>query len=504
MRASLRSSLLLSWPLLACCEPHHASACDLGDAPTAVAWPVCPAVCENGGCGDRGLDAWTHREPCLRNPGSEQPICVFTDISFAGGRGISVVTTPERARYLASIPAFTDPANTRVLNPPLPGTPEAAAPRTKLYEIREVPGKGMGVVATTFIPRGSLIMANTASVMTDYRAFNELTKDQYAALQAAAASQLPVAHRSLVLNLSAHDPAAASTLPQPELVERIMAINSFDIDPLSDADPERHYSFFTLFPDIARINHDCRPNAEYLFLGPSTLAQAIHAARDIYPGEEISVSYLNPLQTRAKRAARMRETWGFDCACQACSLRGRLARESDERVEAIGWLHGELSEWSGSRAERSERDDLAMAELLVALYELERLWCLVHEGYVLAALAHNAAGSAWDAMRYARRALDWGVPMVGEEDEDMKEMAKLVESPWGHWSWRWRRERERKRQEQEEAMAKRRETEKGTAAEPGKGRRQGTVKRVEVPDGPLGYEKVREILKRNLEKYLGS
>ncbi|KAL1836592.1 hypothetical protein VTJ49DRAFT_4896 [Mycothermus thermophilus] len=439
MRASLRSSLLLAWPLLACCEPDHASACDLGDAPTAVTWPVCRAdwaqtvVCESGDCGDRGLDVWTHTEPCLWGRNSDQPICVFTDISFAGGRGISFVTTPERARYLASIPAFTDPTNARGLNPPLSGTPEAAMTRTKLYVMREVPGKGMGLVATTFIPRGSLIMANTPSIMTDYRAFNDLTKAQYTTLQAAAASHLPLPHRSLILNLSAHDPAAASTLPQAQLIERIMATNSFDIDPLSDADPDQHYSFFTLFPDIARMNHDCRPNAEYLFLGPSTLAQAVRAARDIYPGEEITLSYLNPLLTRAQRVARLRDTWGFDCTCQACSLRGQLARESDRRVEMIGWIQGELGEWTRARAERSERDDVALAELLVALYEMERLWGSLHEGYVLAALAYNAAGSAWDAVRYARRAVEWGVPMVGEEDEDLKEMATylniMAESP---------------------------------------------------------------------------
>lgn len=42
---------------------------------------------------------------------------------------------------------------------------------------------------------------------------------------------------------------------------------------------------------VSRFNHDCRPNADYWF-DPETLAQHIHATRNIAVGEEISLTYM--------------------------------------------------------------------------------------------------------------------------------------------------------------------------------------------------------------------
>lgn len=42
---------------------------------------------------------------------------------------------------------------------------------------------------------------------------------------------------------------------------------------------------------VSRFNHDCRPNADYWF-DPQTLVQHVYATRNIYPGEELSLSYM--------------------------------------------------------------------------------------------------------------------------------------------------------------------------------------------------------------------
>lgn len=42
---------------------------------------------------------------------------------------------------------------------------------------------------------------------------------------------------------------------------------------------------------VARMNHDCRPNADYWF-DKDTLVQHVFATRTIVPGEEISVTYI--------------------------------------------------------------------------------------------------------------------------------------------------------------------------------------------------------------------
>ena len=42
---------------------------------------------------------------------------------------------------------------------------------------------------------------------------------------------------------------------------------------------------------VSRMNHDCRPNADYHF-DPTTMTQYVHAIRPIAKGEEITISYI--------------------------------------------------------------------------------------------------------------------------------------------------------------------------------------------------------------------
>ncbi len=433
--------LLLAGPVLGHSDLGRAEICGLGASLIPLGGPVCPtdprslavrqgnatseqagaekSQCQDGDCDGSRQHTWTHSSQCIQGVGADDPICVFTDTTFAAGRGISLVTAPRRANYVATAPAFAEPETVRNINEDLDGIIPAK------YEMRELPGKGMGLIATAHIRRGEPIMANTASLMIDYRAFTELTKPQYKALQAHAVDNLPAAHRALVLNLSTH---SSSPLPHIERVDRIAATNCFDIDP-DDSDTDQHNSFFVLFPSIARINHECRPNAEYVY-DAATLSQAVNAARDILPGEELSLSYINPLMPRAQRLAKLKRNWGFDCGCASCTLSRARGEESDARIAQIGKLNDELRDWG-----KDSRACPEMAELLVSLYDMENLWTAMHEAYTLAALEFNAVGEPWTAVKYARMAVEYGVPMVGEGDDDMGEMAKLAEDPWSHWSW---------------------------------------------------------------------
>ncbi|KAL2200994.1 hypothetical protein P885DRAFT_65297 [Corynascus similis CBS 632.67] len=470
MRSTLLALLFSIRPLLAYGNLGQTEICGL-ETPLIPGGSVCVAdqkylACQNGKCDESRRHVWTRSSPCLRGRHAEQPICVFTDTTFAEGRGISLVTTPTRADYLASKPSFADPKTVHGINQDLNRTVPAS------YEMRHIPGKGMGLIATSHIHRGDLIMANTPSLMIDYRAFNELTKPQYMFLQAAAVAHLPPAHAAHLLALSAHV-TDTSHLTREELVDKISATNGFDIDP-DDEDPDQHHSFFVLFPEIARMNHDCRPNAEYRWEGSAEqrLAQSVRAARDISPGEEITLSYIDPLLSggRAARVARLRRNWGFECACPLCTLEpAARADESDRRIAQIADIKGELAVWEVEDSDNNDDDDddgeegelqkggqevkeregkvlgtkgrtgkacPALAELLIALYELERLWGMMHEAYMLAALEYSGVGDAWTAIKYARLGLEYGFPMLGERDEDVQDMMELAEDPWRHWSWK--------------------------------------------------------------------
>lgn len=89
-----------------------------------------------------------------------------------------------------------------------------------------------------------------------------------------------------------------------------------------------------LFPEFARINHSCVPNA-YSAWNEIIGQQTVHAGRDIQAGEQIFISYLGrtgAFLTRDERNQTLRGRWGFDCVCAHCVdsdsvdiLRGQMA-----------------------------------------------------------------------------------------------------------------------------------------------------------------------------------
>lgn len=85
-----------------------------------------------------------------------------------------------------------------------------------------------------------------------------------------------------------------------------------------------------VFPNVARINHSCVPNAHAHYrreLG----SMFVFALRDIDPGEEIVISYFNITLPRNERQERAKK-WGFTCTCPACS--DTSDREAHEQLLA--------------------------------------------------------------------------------------------------------------------------------------------------------------------------
>lgn len=176
------------------------------------------------------------------------------------------------------------------------------------------------------------------------------------------------------------------------------------------------------------MNHDCRPNAHYYF-DPHTLTQHVHALRTIIPGEELTISYIDPTQSTAERLAALKLSWGFPCSCAACTASPAPKAASDARIAQILSLQAILQDHSATSTATT-----AMADLLVSLYELEHLHGPVSEAYALAAIEYNAAKDRWGALRYAYLAVESGLLYGGEKDGDVKAMQKLIASPEGHWS----------------------------------------------------------------------
>lgn len=143
----------------------------------------------------------------------------------------------------------------------------------------------------------------------------------------------------------------------------------------------------------------------------------VFATRDILPGEEISVTYLDPLQARARRQSKLQRVWGFRCGCALCRQQAMLAAASDARIRQIRLIRGHLEDYSGKSAATPQ-----MAELFVSLHEQERLEGFIYVAYVFAAIEWNGVGEAWQAVRYARLAIEYGLLAMGPQDQDVKEM----------------------------------------------------------------------------------
>lgn len=79
----------------------------------------------------------------------------------------------------------------------------------------------------------------------------------------------------------------------------------------------KHYEAFCSHAAGSCFNHSCMPSAVASFLGPTI---RLHALHDLNPGEEVTISYLEGLQSagRAQRQASLRAARGFTCVCARC------------------------------------------------------------------------------------------------------------------------------------------------------------------------------------------
>lgn len=205
----------------------------------------------------------------------------------------------------------------------------------------------------------------------------------------------------------------------------ILATNSFQMDIGSGSGDGHHYGNF---PEVSRLNHDCRPNAAF-HIG-ADLAHTTMAARDVDPRTELAISYIDPLLPRAARQQRIRHAWDFACGCALCSSSHKAADKSDARLREIARIEAALADFT------DESVTARVLGRLVQLYADERLDASVAGAYTLVALNYNMLGDARSAQRYARLAHEALLVEKGPGHGDLAEMAELARSPRAHFTWR--------------------------------------------------------------------
>jgi hypothetical protein len=236
--------------------------------------------------------------------------------------------------------------------------------------------------------------------------------------------QLPPPTKQLFMDMAAHNES------EEPIVERIYT-NTFGLD----FGGEEHS---VVVPETARLNHDYRPNAMYYF-DHRSLMHYTHAARTIYAGEEITITYVDPLQTRLRRREALKRSWGFECSCILCLQESMFTRESNRRIMLIRKLTDDLRGFKGTAIRNGRRmikGTPSMAELLISLYKQERLHTSIADAYRLAALSYSAVGDEWKAIKWAMKAVEAGLIHDGPREGDVVDMERFLDDPRKHWSWR--------------------------------------------------------------------
>lgn len=346
---------------------------------------------------------WTFWPECFSVDKASDPYCVFSDQSFANGRGIVIITTEPLAYGMLQKQAFKNPESlsrsNQHSNPP--------------FVQHEFPVKGRGLVANKTLFRGDQIFASTPLVIADPDTY-DLPDSERLELMYRGVESLPDASRKLYWELLGHFNGDA--------VDDRFNTNNFEvvIDDISQG---------ALFPEIAMLNHDCRANAAYFF-DEETLTHHVHAMRTIVPGEEITISYIDSEKDSAHRLRRLEKNWGFKCDCSACTAHPSLIAESDARLHQIQELIAKLNDWTPTSSATPE-----MAEAVISMYDQERLWAYQATAYKHAAEVYSSFGKKYEAIKYARLAAEFSILDKGFNDRDVKEMMKMAKEPELTWSW---------------------------------------------------------------------
>lgn len=188
-----------------------------------------------------------------------------------------------------------------------------------------IPGAGFGMVATRSIPRGTLIIAEPP-LFAIHDSASEPNK------------VIPVIEAKLQA-LSDDQKTAFFSLHNsyPQELPAALGIFKTNAHPLGVDSSDSG-----VFPECSRFNHSCAPNASYAW-NIASAKEAIYAVKDIAPGEQITVTYLDEERLNQSRSGRreiLMRDFRFQCNCNVCGASPEAVAASDRRRTEIARLDG--------------------------------------------------------------------------------------------------------------------------------------------------------------------
>lgn len=359
-------------------------------------------VLEALGGNDTAFYRWKGGDVC------EDGLCLHWNRGFAGGRGIAVITLADQMQPVKA-------AGDILLSLEISLADSSNLP----YHV----SKESGLIADTKLARGDPIMGYPPVLLVHHSFYEQLPLDKQQRLLDLAIDTLPSPTRDLIIGELSHVPKEGRGLA-------VLPTKAFLFD-LGGEDGRGHH--YGNFPEVSRINHDCRPNAAF-YVDSVTLMHITTAVRPISPGDEIKISYLDPLAPHTERQSRAQEIWATGCECSHCSVSADETAESDSRLSEIKWIERQLSDFD------SQEVTVGLISYLLQHHGSERLESRLARAYTLAALNMNSLGYEKRAAKFARLAIDAALIENGGASSDVKTMRELLGDPKAHTSYRRRLE----------------------------------------------------------------
>ncbi|KAH4153738.1 hypothetical protein HBI25_098300 [Parastagonospora nodorum] len=291
-----------------------------------------------------------------------------------------------------------------------------------IFEVKDIPGKGRGLLARVEIPMGTQIFCEQP--LLTGRPLHPREMETYLA---AGLKALPKQEQRLFLSLQ-------NNYPGKFPFSHTFKTNALPCGPDSPIG--------AVYPTICFINHSCIPNVHHSW-DTKAKHETIYAIRPIAAGEEITIMYDSGGPFDMRRAF-LRESFSFDCNCRACSCQPSLIKESDVRRRSIQSLDEAIGDpyCLMSRPAESLKNCQSLLQVLKDEYEgyAGVLNARVYYDAFQICVAH---GDQARASAFAQKSYQMRVICEGEDSPETQSVKHLASKPSAHstsnvYSQKWR------------------------------------------------------------------
>ena len=282
-----------------------------------------------------------------------------------------------------------------------------------LYAIQEIAGKGRGVLAATFITKGTRIISEPPLFRVPR-----------------GGSSKDLLHETILKTIA--------SLNEEQRQQFLALHNAFDDESGPDLGRVRTNALPLgsdaieggIFLDSSRINHSCIQNAQNTW-NEDLQKLTIHALRDILEGEQITIFYLTDRPNRQARSEALLSSFRFTCSCSLCSLPDDERHKSDKNLDKIKRLDELIG--NGTMIFSAPLQALHNVRKLLALLDNEGIAdASVPRAYYDAFQIAVMHGDLARASIFAERAASTRIVMEGKDSPTVHKMERYAKNPSEH------------------------------------------------------------------------